>query len=90
LFVSIYGAEAGNVALKNMATAGVYIGGGIAPKIIQKLKHTAFITSFTAKGRMKPLLEAIPVRVILNDKAALLRAARYACVRLNRKLGSTI
>jgi glucokinase len=90
LFVSIYGAEAGNLALKNMATAGLYIGGGIAPKIIQKLKNPAFMTSFTAKGRMKPLLEAIPVRVILNDKAALLGAARYAAFRLNKGLGATI
>jgi glucokinase len=84
LFVSIYGAEAGNLALKNMATAGVYIGGGIAPKIIQKLKNSAFLTSFTTKGRMKPFLEAIPVQVILNDKAALLGAARYARVSLGR------
>ena len=78
LFVSIYGAEAGNLALKVMATGGVFVGGGIAPKIIAKLRETLFITAFTAKGRLRPLLEAMPVRVILNDKTALLGAARYA------------
>jgi glucokinase len=78
LFVSIYGAEAGNLALKVMATGGVFVGGGIAPKIIAKLREPLFIKAFTAKGRLRPLLEAIPVRVILNDKTALLGAARYA------------
>jgi len=80
LFVSLYGAEAGNLALKMMATGGMYIGGGIAPRIIQKLRDGTFMKAFTAKGRMKPLLEAIPVRVILNDKTALLGAAH--CARL--------
>ena len=78
LFVSLYGAEAGNLALKIMATGGVYIGGGIAPKIIAKLRDPVFMNAFTAKGRMKPLLQAIPVRVILSPKAALLGAARFA------------
>jgi glucokinase len=78
LFVSLYGAEAGNVALKVMATGGVYLGGGIAPKIIVKLRDTVFMNAFTAKGRMRPLLEAIPVRVILNARVALLGAARCA------------
>jgi glucokinase len=78
LFVSLYGAEAGNLALKVMATGGVYLGGGIAPKIVAKLKEPVFMNAFTAKGRMKPLLQAIPVRVILNPKVALLGAARYA------------
>jgi glucokinase len=78
LFVSLYGAEAGNLALKVLATGGVYLGGGIAPKIIRKLQDPIFLNAFTAKGRMKPLLQAIPVRVILNDKTALLGAARYA------------
>ena len=78
LFISCFGAEAGNLALKFLATGGVFIGGGIAPKIIQKLKGQTFIDAFTAKGRFKHLLEAIPVRVILNDKTALLGAARYA------------
>jgi glucokinase len=81
LFVSLYGAEAGNLALKVMATGGLYIGGGIAPKIVQKLKDGTFMKAFVAKGRMRSLLEAIPVRVILNDKTALMGAARCAARR---------
>ncbi len=81
LFVSILGAETGNVALKFMAVAGVYLGGGIAPKILAKLREPAFLQAFLAKGRMTPLLEAMPVRVILNEKTALLGAARYADLR---------
>jgi glucokinase len=78
LFVSLYGAEAGNLALKVMAAGGVYVGGGIAPKIIEKLTDSTFMQAFVAKGRMQPLLEAMPVRVILNDRTALLGATRYA------------
>jgi glucokinase len=78
LFVTLYGAEAGNLALKLMATGGVYLGGGIAPKIIEKLREPLFMNAFTAKGRMKPLMQAMPVRVILNPKTALLGAARFA------------
>jgi glucokinase len=78
LFVSIYGAEAGNLALKVKATGGVYVGGGIAPRIIEQLKRPVFIEAFMAKGRMRPLLEAVPVRVILNDMTALLGAALCA------------
>lgn len=78
LFVSIYGAEAGNLALKMKATGGVFLGGGIAPRIIDKLKSPAFMEAFTAKGRMRPLLEAVPVRVILNDMTALIGAALCA------------
>ncbi len=81
LFVSVYGAEAGNLALKLLATGGVYVGGGIAPKILHKLQEPPFREAFVAKGRMRPLLEAIPVRVILNDKTALLGAARCAALR---------
>jgi glucokinase len=61
-----------------MATGGVYLGGGIAPKIVDKLQEAAFINAFLAKGRLRPLLEAIPVKVILDDRAALVGAARYA------------
>ena len=78
IFVSIYGSEAGNLALKLLATGGLYIGGGIAPKIIDKLKGPFFMKSFANKGRMAPLLRGIPVQVILNDKTALLGAARVA------------
>jgi len=78
LFVSLYGAEAGNVALRLLTTGGVYLGGGIAPKIIKRLKGPGFMLAFTAKGRLSPLLESIPVRVILNDRTALLGAGRCA------------
>ena len=78
LFVALYGAESGNLALKVMATGGVFIGGGIAPKILARLRGPGFVRAFVAKGRMRPLLEAMPVRVILNDRLALLGAARYA------------
>ncbi len=82
LFISLYGAEAGNLALKIMATGGVYLGGGIAPKIISELKEPEFMNAFTAKGRMRPLLQEIPVKVIMNPKTALLGAARYAALEL--------
>jgi glucokinase len=78
LFVALFGAEAGNVALKLMATAGVYVGGGIAPKIIRKLTDSTFMDAFVAKGRLKPLLEAMPVRIIMNAEVGLLGAARFA------------
>lgn len=78
LFVQIYGAETGNMALKILATGGVFVGGGIAPKIVSKLREPLFMQAFAAKGRMQELLESIPVRVIMNDLAALLGAARVA------------
>ncbi|NLI80316.1 MAG: glucokinase [Deltaproteobacteria bacterium] len=84
IFVSLYGAEAGNLALKLMATGGVYLGGGIAPRIISKLKEAEFMNAFTAKGRMRPLLQDMPVRVIMNPKTALLGAARHAALGLCR------
>jgi len=78
LFVSIYGAEAGNLALKAMALNGVFIGGGIGPKILEKLKDGTFMKAFTNKGRYKRLMSNIPVHVILNDRTALLGAASTA------------
>ena len=78
LFVSIYGAEAGNLALKLMATGGVYLGGGIAPKMLAKLSGPLFMQAFAGKGRMQALLESMPVMVIINDQIALLGAARCA------------
>ncbi|MGH9513534.1 MAG: glucokinase [Terriglobales bacterium] len=81
IFVSVYAAEAGNLALKTMATGGIFLGGGIAPKMLSKLAGPLFMNAFAAKGRMQPLLESIPVRVITNDKVALLGAARYALVK---------
>ncbi len=78
IFCSIYGAEAGNMALKTLATGGVYIGGGIAPKILSALEEGGFLKAFLAKGRYKRLLAKIPVRVILNTHTALLGAASIA------------
>jgi len=78
LFASIYGSEAGNLALKVLAVGGVYIGGGIAPKILDKLKDGAFMRAFLNKGRYTDLLMQIPVRVALNSRAALIGAAHYA------------
>jgi glucokinase len=80
LFVSIYGAAAGNLALQVVATGGVFLGGGIAPKIIDRLKGPAFLEAFQAKGRVGSLLKDIPVRVITNDKTALLGAGRVAAL----------
>jgi glucokinase len=81
LFMALYGSEAGNLALKIMATEGLYIGGGIAPKDLDKLKDGTFMKHFVAKGRMQPLLETMPVKVILNEKTALIGAARCTAVR---------
>lgn len=78
LFVKLYAAEAGNLALKLMATGGLYIGGGIAPKNLAWMESEIFIESFRAKGRMRPVLEAMPVRILLNSQTALLGAARLA------------
>jgi glucokinase len=80
LFVAIYGAEAGNLGLRMLATAGVYVGGGIAPRILPALQGRTFLDAFAGKGRLRPFLEQIPVRVVLNDRAALLGAARRAAL----------
>ena len=84
-FVSILGAVAGNLALTAMTNGGVYLGGGIPPKILPKLEEPIFMKAFTNKGRFKEFLERIPVRVILNDKAALLGAAHCAFGRLAQR-----
>ncbi|MCU7917719.1 MAG: glucokinase [Candidatus Thiodiazotropha sp. (ex Epidulcina cf. delphinae)] len=78
LFVRLYAREAGNHALKIMATGGVYLGGGIAPRILPALRDGAFMSNFLAKGRMRHIMQAMPVSVILNDKTALIGAAHYA------------
>jgi glucokinase len=78
IFVSVYGAEAGNLALKAMAVGGVFVGGGIAPRILPRLTSGAFASAFRDKGRLAPLMEAIPIRVALNPRAPLLGAARVA------------
>jgi glucokinase len=81
LWIAVYGAEASNLALKIMATGGLFLTGGISPKILDKLKGPIFMKAFLAKGRLRPLVEAIPVQVVTNDKAGLLGAARCAAVR---------
>jgi glucokinase len=78
LFVSMYGAEAGNLALRAKSVRGLYVGGGIAPKILDKLKDGTFMRAFVDKGRYADLLSAIPVQIVLNEQAALRGAAYYA------------
>jgi glucokinase len=81
IFASAYGSEAGNLALKLLSVGGVYVGGGIAPRILEKLKDGAFMKAFTSKGRMSQLLINMPVRIILETRSALLGAAAYAEAR---------
>ena len=81
MMVSIYGAEAGNLALKVLSVGGLYVGGGIAPKILEKLKDGTFLKAFQDKGRLSQLLINMPVRVILESRAALMGAAAYAEAR---------
>jgi glucokinase len=78
IFVSVYGAEAGNLALKALAVGGVFVGGGIAPRILPRLTGGAFVTAFRDKGRLAALMEAIPIHVALNPRAPLLGAAQVA------------
>ncbi len=77
-FVRNYGAEAGNLALKMLALGGVYIGGGIAPKMLPKMQSAVFLDAFCHKGRLGTVLQSLPIYVILNDKTALQGAAWYA------------
>jgi len=78
LFISAYGAEAGNLALAILPYGGFYLSGGIAPKILPLLQQGAFMKAFLRKGRMRPLLEKIPVHVILDPKVGLIGAALIA------------
>jgi glucokinase len=78
IFVTVYGAESGNAALRFLATGGVYLGGGIAPRIIDRLKEPAFLIAFGSKGRLSAFVQSIPVHVILNERTALLGAGRAA------------
>jgi glucokinase len=77
-FCSLYGSEAGNLALKSLATGGVYVAGGIAPKVLPELQDGRFRAAFLAKGRMRPLLEAMPVLVVLDPNTTVLGAAALA------------
>ena len=78
MFVSVLGAEAGNLALKTMATGGIYLGGGIPPRVLPLLENGGFLNAFVRKGRMAELMKKIPVSVMLHPEAALLGAARHA------------
>jgi glucokinase len=78
IFVSLYGAEAGNLALKVLPTGGLYLAGGIAPRILAKLKAGGFLEAMTGKGRMSPILESLRVSVVTNPKAGLVGASRAA------------
>jgi glucokinase len=84
VFVSAYGAVAGNLALTILATGGVYLGGGIAPKILPALRWPIFIRSFLAKSPMDALIARIPVKVIVNPDAGLLGAATFAAAAADR------
>jgi glucokinase len=81
LFIAVFGAEASNLALKTMATGGLFLAGGISPKILAKLKGPSFMRSFLDKGRMRALVEAMPVHVVTNEKVGLLGAARCGALR---------
>ncbi len=81
IFVSAYGAEAGNLALKILSLGGMYVGGGIAPKILKKMQDGTFMKAFVDKGRLSELLVQTPVRLILESRAALKGAAAFAEAR---------
>ncbi len=81
LFAAALGAKAGNLALTLLATGGIYLGGGIAPKVLKVMQNGKFAEAFLDKGRMRPILEMVPVRIILDDTCALLGAAAYAETR---------
>lgn len=87
IFAASFGAKAGNVALTLLASGGIYLGGGIAPKALQVMQNGLFRDAFLDKGRLSPILEAIPVRIILDDTCALLGAAAYAESRASELSG---
>jgi len=90
VFVSAYGAEAGNMALKVLAVGGIYIGGGIAPKILKTMRSGTFMQAFADKGRMSDLLIKTPVHIILESRCALMGAAAYAEQRAAEISGTSI
>jgi glucokinase len=90
MFVSAYGAEAGNLALKFLSVGGLYVGGGIAPRILEELKDGTFMKAFTDKGRLSQLLKNMPVRVILESRTALIGAAAYAEARVAELSGISL
>ncbi len=87
IFAGAFGAEAGNMGLRVLAHGGIYLGGGIAPKALKVLQNGSFTKAFLDKGRLSPVLETVPVRVILDDTCALLGAAAYAEARASELSG---
>ncbi|MBC8067576.1 MAG: glucokinase [Deltaproteobacteria bacterium] len=81
MFLGLYGAEAGNLALKHLALGGLYVGGGIAPKLVDMMGSSPFVERFVDKGRMQPLLTDVPVYVVLDDHTGIWGAASYAAAR---------
>jgi glucokinase len=81
IFVSVFGAETGNCALKFMSTGGIFIGGSIAAKIVPKMKDPVFMQSFLDKGRMEALLKDMAVKIVLNDDCGIIGAARYTLIQ---------
>jgi glucokinase len=90
LFVSAYGAEAGNLALKVLSVGGMYLGGGIAPKILKKMRDGTFLKAFADKGRLSDLLVQMPVKIILESRCALMGAAAYADARAAELSGESV
>lgn len=90
MFVASYGAEAGNMVLKVLATGGMYIGGGIAPKMLKTMQSGVFIQAFTDKGRLSELLVHTPLHIILESRAALIGAAAYAEARAAEISGKSV
>ena len=88
LFIDVYGAEAGNCALRFMAMNGMFIAGGIAPKVLPKFSDPRFLAAFAGKGRLKTLLESIPVSVVTNEKVGLLGSAHYASAVVEEPMGT--
>ena len=81
MFVSVFGAETGNCALRYMTTGGIFIGGIIAAKNVERMKSPAFMQAFLDKGRMESLLKDMPVKIIVNDDCGLMGAARYTLIQ---------
>ena len=82
LFIDCFGAEAGNMALRGFSTAGVYVGGGISPKILPRLRDGRFVAAFEDKGRFRDFLKQIPINVVLHEDTGLEGSAQYARLML--------
>jgi glucokinase len=90
MFAASYGAEAGNMVLTVLATGGMYIGGGIAPKMLKTMQSGVFMQAFADKGRLSELLVHTPVHIILESRAALMGAAAYAEARAAEISGKSV